>query len=316
MSDRKEQYRVFCREEAELPIFFQDWWLDTVCVDGEWDVALHEEANQLAGVYPYFRKKRFGFQYLAMPQFTKYLGPWIRPAFRQTKKEYTILEGLIGQLPRVDCIKQNCYYSLQNWLPFYWRDFQQSTRYSYRLYLEDIAALEQNMNRNMRRNIRKADKVVHLQKEADPEQFYRINQLSFERQGLAMPYSLQDFMRQDQALARRRARQIFLARDAQGNIHAAAYLIWDNTAAYYHLSGDDPHYRDSGAGIWLIWQAIQYTAEALGLPAFDFEGSMLPRVERIRRQFGATPTPYFSIYKYNSRLYYLLDWLQGQANTT
>ena len=122
-----------------------------------------------------------------------------------------------------------------------------------------------------------------------------------------MPYSWAQFARHDAALAAHGARQLFFAVDAQHRIHSAAYLIWDQQAAYYHLAGDDPALRESGAGILLVWAAICYASEVLGLACFDFEGSMLPAVERIRVQFGAEQTPYSFVWKYNSRLFELLE---------
>ena len=45
----------------------------------------------------------------------------------------------------------------------------------------------------------------------------------------------------------------------------------------------------------LIWHAIQYTKETLGLDIFDFEGSMIESVERVRRDCGGVQRAYSSI---------------------
>ena len=117
--------------------------------------------------------------------------------------------------------------------------------------------------------------------------------------------------RHDAALAAHGARQLFRAVDAEGRTHSAAYLVWDRQAAYYHLSGDDPSLRASGAGLLLVWEAIRYSSEVLGLQCFDFEGSMLPGVEQVRVSFGAVQTPYFHVWKYSSRGFRLLERLKG-----
>ena len=125
-----------------------------------------------------------------------------------------------------------------------------------------------------------------------------------------MPYTLKQFLKHDRSLAEQQARKIFYALDTDENIHAVAYLIWDQQRSYYHLSGDDPQFRNSGAGILLVWHAIQYTAQKLKLNCFDFEGSMIPNIEHIRLQFGATQTPYFFIWKHHTLRYKGLDTLQ------
>jgi len=37
----KERYREFCqKQDTELPIFHQDWWLDAVCGTANWDACI------------------------------------------------------------------------------------------------------------------------------------------------------------------------------------------------------------------------------------------------------------------------------------
>lgn len=300
MGQNKDKYQQFNKAE-NLPIFAQPWYLDAVCDDGIWDAVILEEKGKILAVLPYFLKQKWGFRYITMPLFTKYLGPYFAKEYNLTE-QYHILEKLIAQLPKIQAFYQNFHPDITNWLPFYWAGYQQTTRYTYQLDLSDLDAVFNNINRNMRRNIKKAQAQLFVSLDNTPEDFYAINRLSFERQGLRTPYTLEQFLKHDQALAAHKARQIFFARDESGKTHAAAYLIWDTQSSYYHLSGDDPQLRDSGAGILLVWEAIRYTKENLHLNLFDFEGSMMQNIEAIRRQFGATQVPYFYIWKYYSIL--------------
>ena len=90
--------------------------------------------------------------------------------------------------------------------------------------------------------------------------------------------------------------------DNTGNIHSALYLTWDKMSSYVHLVGEDPKFRNSGAGILLIKEAIKYTQQELGLDKFDFEGSMIKNVEKVRRGCGGRQKAYLSISKTNSKL--------------
>jgi lipid II:glycine glycyltransferase (peptidoglycan interpeptide bridge formation enzyme) len=311
--DNKAAYRHFCTQVPDLPIYVYDWYLDAVCVDCSWDVAIAKNGDQVVGALPYMIMQKALFRYITMPQFVKFMGPILHPNYRAHKHEVAIYQQLIEQLPKVHGFKQNFHYTAQNWLPFYWQGYQQTTRYSYRIELNDLDTIFGNINRNMRRNIKKAQQNVKVSQEGTPETFYAINKKSFARQGLTVPYAFELFCQHDASLVANDARALFFARDAQGHLHSAAHLIWDREASYYHLSGDDPELRDSGSGILLIWEAIKYSKEVLGLKYFDFEGSMLPQVEQIRRQFGAQQKPYFFIWKYNSRLFQALDYWRGNA---
>jgi hypothetical protein len=305
-------YRDFCRSAPDVSVFAQPWYLDACAMGGHWDAVLAHDEGRVVAALPYFYKQKGPFRYVTMPPFVKWLGPYVLPEFRGLlKKEHVLLEELLAQLPNFAAFKQNFYPTATNWLPFYWQHYRQTTYYTYRLNaVQHLEQVEAGLNRNIRRNIQKARQQVRVVHNLSAADFYRVNQMSFDRQGLSMPYSWAQFERLDAALAANASRQMFFALDAQDRVHSAAYLIWDSQAAYYHLSGDDPALRDSGAGIFLIWEAIRYASEVLGLSCFDFEGSMLPAVERIRVQFGAVQTPYSFVWKYNSRAFELLEKLK------
>ncbi len=299
----KEKYYIFYNEhQNNLPIFVHPWYLDAVCKEGAWNACIVEENNKITAVLPYFSKKKYGFHYITMPHFVKFMGPYFAKELN-LGEQHDVMEKLILQLPKTAAFTQNFYYNITNWLSFYWYGYQQTTRYSYRLDISDLDKIYNNIHRKRRRYIEKAgeqDLIVDLNNNI--ELFYQVNKMSFDRQRIKIPYTFEQMKQHDAALAAHNARQIFFAKDAEGRVHAAVYLIWDAQSSYFHIAGDDPDLRNSGAGTFLLWEVIKYTKEKLNLNTFDFEGSMIQNVEYIRRQFGAMQTPYFTISKYNSSL--------------
>lgn len=293
---QKERYRAWATATPALPLCFQPWYLDAVTEGGVWDVAMLESHGTVQGVWPYFLKRRFGLSYISMPHFVKWMGPWMPPdpVFRLSEA-YEVVEKLWLQLPKVLKISIDCHPDFRNWLPLYWAGFRQTTRYTYTLDLS--GDYEAGFNRNMRRNIKKAEAELSVSTEGNFDELYRLNRLSFQRQGKEPAYSHALLERHLESLTQQRAVQLFFVRDATGRLHSTAALTWDAGRAYYHLSGDDPALRHSGAGILLVKQAIQWAAQVLRVPVFDFEGSMMPQVEAIRRQFGAGPMPYHRVWK-------------------
>ncbi|WP_373549664.1 GNAT family N-acetyltransferase [Haliscomenobacter sp.] len=302
----KAQYQQFCQSEPGLPIFFQDWYLDAVCQEGEWGVATVEEGGKVKGIWTYFMKQKMGFKYVTMPNFVKFMGPYL-PGNPSTTEQHQILAKLLAQIPRVASIKQDFHYSITNWLPLYWQNFQQTTRYTYLLNVSDLQKVLDEINRNIRRNIKKASEQITIEHWDDPERFYVVNKMSFDRQNIPIPYTLEQFLHHDAALNEHKQRKLFFAVDQLGQLHGASYVIWDDQVAYYHLAGDNPQFRQHGAGILLIWEAIQFLHNELGLKTLDFEGSMIKNVEAIRRQFGAIQTPYFSVSKNFSKTFNFLE---------
>jgi hypothetical protein len=298
MTTNKDLYRAFCADApADFPIFMQDWYLDAVCEDGSWEAAVAFKGKRAVAVFPYFLKQKWGYRYVVMPKMCRLMGPYIVPEYRGNRHEPGLLNDLIEGLPRLAAFSQDFNYTAQNWLPFYWRGYRQTTRYSYVLDVRDLQQVWENIAPDYRnQKIPKAQQQVVVRSGDDLPVFMNVHNLSYQRRGLSAPLSPAFLQRLDAALQSRQARHIFFAEDLQsGAIHSVAYLIHDQHAAYYLMAGDDPALRQSGAGILTAWEAIRFTSERLQLPVFDFMGSMMHPIERVRRQFGATQKPYFRV---------------------
>ena len=270
----------------------------------QWGEVTVEKKGEIIARLAYVAKKRRGFILLKMPQLTKTLGPWLRPSQAKYANELSeqkdLMSELIQKLPPFDHFFQNFHYSITNWLPFYWQGFEQTTRYTYVIEdLTDINKIWDGMLPNIRTDIKKAKNRFGLQIRTDLglDAFLDVNELTFSRQGMKLPYT-RDFVRRlDNACKDNNARKIFFAQDKDGRIHAALYIVWDENSAYYLMGGSDPELRNSGANSLCMWEAIQYAATVT--KRFDFEGSMIEPIERFFRAFGAKQVPYFQIKKDN-----------------
>jgi lipid II:glycine glycyltransferase (peptidoglycan interpeptide bridge formation enzyme) len=302
----RKEYNAFC-DKAQVPVFARDWFLDTACVGGSWDVVFEEKKGEVIGVMPYFRKKKYGFTYIAMPAFVRYMGPFLLPQYQNLKDQHRIYKNLIACLPKVDSFNQNFEPEVTNWLPFFWENYRQSTRYTYRLDISDTEAVFKGFALDIRRNIKKAKNQVEITDSGTSEEFYAVHKMTFDRQGKAMPYSMGTFKNHIKALEERGLAKMFFARDEQARIHAVSCLMRDGDMAYYHISGGDPALRKSGAGILLVWHIICYAREVWGVKTFDFEGSMIKNVEQVWHRAGAYQVPYFNIRKNNSKVFSLVE---------
>ncbi|MBK7341864.1 MAG: GNAT family N-acetyltransferase [Saprospiraceae bacterium] len=61
------------------------------------------------------------------------------------------------------------------------------------------------------------------------------------------------------------------------------------------MAGTDPELRASGAFVLLAWEALVWALRQPGLRYFDFMGSMIEPVERVRRDFEASQIPFFRV---------------------
>ena len=316
-TENKSQYDGFCRKNPEIPLFFHPWWLDTVCGPADWNVILAtDKGGTIQGVLPYYFTRRFGLKLIQMPALTPYLGAWLRYPTTQTKNEARyrfqkrVLATLIEQLPDFAYYSQNHPPQLDNHLPFLWRGFRQTTRYSYRLNCDrEIEELHRNLKGSVRTELRKAADRIEIVESDDLELFYDLQKKSFQRQGKEFPYSFEFLQRIDNAARSRKQGHLFLARDRPGNYHAGMYLLRDDRTIYNLLQGADPHFGNSGAVKALLWQGVRL-AQTHRL-IFDFEGSKIPQIESVFSAFGGELTPYYKIYKGGNPIFRHLSALRN-----
>lgn len=297
----KDKYRSFCGTEKSIPIFSRDWWLDTACGEAKWDVLLIEQKGRVLAALPLYIPCK---GIVSMPPFTQTLGPWFAPDSQDTKytttlgKRQELCATFIDQLRAYSSFSQNFHYGITDWLPFYWEGYQQTTRYTYLFdHPDDLSQIWAGMSRSMRRNIRKAKESNHITiKRGIPvEDFLRAYEGTFRRQRISAPQDTEVLKRLIKVARERSQGDLWGGYDEQGNIHAAVFVIWQESSAYYLAGGGDPALRDSGAHSLVLWECVCSLSGRC--ERFDFEGSMIPGVERFFREFGAVQTPYFTITK-------------------
>lgn len=317
-TESQQRYR---RHSAalDLPLYFQPLWLDAVAGETGWDVALaFDPEGRISGVWVYCLSKRWGLPVIAMPPLTAYSGPrlYYPPHAGTPRNRYAfeakVMNELMEQLPPAAFFYQEWHPDLTNWLPAYWRGFQQTTHYTYLLDdLSDPDALFAGFRGNVRKDIRKAEKELRVLESGNMEDLFRLYDLSFRRQGKSPSASLPVLQRVEEAMRRQGRGLILLAEDGAGRLHAGLYLVWDAHTGYALLSGADPNLRSSGAMYLLMWYALQWCGRR-GLH-FDFEGSMLAPVERVLRGFGGRLTPHHKIFRARNRPLKAVATLLGKS---
>lgn len=304
--DDKKKYRKLCGVEKTIPIFSRDWWLDAACGNDNWDVIIVEKSGSIVASMPYQIEKKYGFCFSWMPRLTQKLGPWISYPEGQkytTKLEYEkkIFNELISKIPsKIDFFFQAFDYSITNWLPFYWKGFKQTTRYTYVIEdLQNLEVIKENFVHSKRQNLKKAEKSeLEVLFDLPAEDFYKHHVRTLSMQNVydkKIVYSYEHFKKMYDACYSHNAGRTIYAKDKDGNIHAALFVIWDECSAYDLISTIDPVYRKYGAATLLVWKMMEYLSDKT--MKFDFEGSMIEDVEKSFRGFGAEQKRYFYILK-------------------
>lgn len=266
--------------------------------------------DSITGIWPYFKKKKWGFTYITMPPMTPFLGPVLFPVKDNTKLTKTlerkkeILEELESQLPPGFLFK--CYVDpdIAYLLPLAQRAYDLTMRYTYRLNLNNpLSSLWSELDQKQRNRLKRAQKLYDLIEGDDFGLLYDLNDLSFKRQNLQCPYSKEVLKQLGKEVLARSSGKLFFAIDKDKEVQGGIFLINNNRMTHCIVTGRKPGAK--GVIALLVWHAVsQYKAKELEI--FDFEGSMIPPVETFFRSFGAYPTPYVYLKKARSKLAHLM----------
>lgn len=307
---QREIFRKWCALRNDIPLFLRADWLDTITDETGWDVVLVGKENDVQAFLPYFKKRKLGFDIITMPPMTPYLGPWLH--YPEGQKQATrlafekkMMEALIDQLPPTDRFVQYFHPQVTNWLPFQWKGFTQTTRYTYILNdLSDVNAVYDGFQGNIKREIKKAEAQHHTVQVQEVSTLYALLRLDYAAKGKRLPIS-EDYLtavhRHLQATGRG---VVFLAQDDNGTSLGSLLLAWDTQSAYFLAGAADPKAKTTGVMSLLLWEAIRHASTVTH--AFNFEGSMIEPIERFFRAFGGVQTPYFEVRATKSKLLRLI----------
>ncbi len=295
---RKDRFTRFAEGEPTLPIFMQPWWLDATAGPSGWDVAIVEQDGRIVAALPYVERRLLHWRLLGQPPLTQHLGPWLAPQTGKRTTRYTnehkLLTSLLESLPKASRYLQNWSPERMNHLPFHWVGHEATVSYTYVIDYRDDD-FETGIDSRIRNDLKKAKNRFGVEpvEKADIDEFIRLHRLTFDRQKIAMPYSLDLIRRIDAACAARNARTMFFAGDGNGTAAAATYVIWDERSAFYLMAGSDPDRRHLGAGTVALWEAVKKMKDRT--ERFNFEGSMIKPIEGHFRRYGGRRVPYLSV---------------------
>ncbi len=270
-------------------IFEQPWWLDIVAKDS-WREVCVSEAGEIKARLPVVEKKGAGGYKIMMPKLTQTLGMWLeddgdRQGNKYLVRQKELINGILEQLSEAKdikiCLDNICSYTL----PYIWNGFKVTPTYSYRIKdLSDIEGVYNQFGKVVKKNIKSAKNKVTITDEINAEILYELLEMTFRNQGRSYPHSKELIWKIVRESERRGAGKMLTAIDANRNVHACSYFVYDRNVCYYLMSGSNPEYRSSGAQTLILWEGIQFASKVS--KSFDFEGSMIEGIESFFRPFG------------------------------
>ncbi len=307
--DSKKIYRAFCKNNDNIPLFHQPWWLDII-TENNWDVAISTENNgTIKAAMPYMIKRKFGLPVILQSGLTPFLGVlfFYPPDIAKRTSIYSFqnkhLSSIIENLPKNLIYHYSKFLpEFDNWLPFYNNGYEQSIRYTYIIdNIKDHDEVYNNFTNTIKRQIKEAKDKVKITHEDNICLVFALVKESVEKQGLKFLYKREVLKVLEKKLSEINQSKIFIARDENGNATSGLFLVWDKRKAYMLGLGTSQKYGNNNSTKLLIWESIKYVSQFVD--KYDFEGSMLAGVERLYRSFGGKRTQYYEVKKYKNKYY-------------
>ena len=270
-------------EGARIPLFLQYWWWETVCRGKRWDVLLCERDGKVRGAMPYIDGRRLCLRHSLMPQLTMFTGPWLADvadmeAFGDLWRQFMSCRWALCKV-RLSPELTAAGYALPTQL-----GLKAEMHYTYRFDpIRPLPELMAGASQLRRRDYRRLDAVLGVDEAVSPQEFADLHLAYMGRNGGRdlLEHSLIVYVCTE-AVAHGSG-MIVGARDTEGILHAALFMVYDSECAYMLMlarSAEAPR----NAMSFLIWRTVEIMASRTKV--FDFEGSMEPGVEEFYRSFG------------------------------
>lgn len=293
-----ERWNRFVDDSPQGDVFCYSWWLETV-TRGDYKIIVVEENQSIVAgiILPFYGANRINEPYLTRTTGVLYKKPGEETPRRRLSMERRWIDALLNQMDINNFVQSCMHHNFTDWLPFRWRGYRQTTRYTYIIDYQknDMKTIWQNIAKSKKETIRKAARnSIHVEETDDINLVYIFNCLTFDRQGKKFPYSLMDLKKLDDAIQKNGKRVILKAVDARQNTHAVFYAVYNEKSAYALLSGGDPRLRSQGGHTLVLWNTIKYFNNKVRF--LNFGGSDIEPIEKHIRSFGGEQTQYFHIY--------------------
>lgn len=300
--DRK-RYEEFVSENPQTTsLYYMPWWLDamvgkegwkpyTISSSATWAVIpVFQPVGNLVITPPYSQSG--GIVYHSS------LSGRYRNDHKVFVKRRQLLESFLESHSDKRFFRLPFSSDFSDWLPFYWRGYSSSVRYTYQLSLCEERELLRRESSHIRQKVVTAEKNgwVYSEEIASQEFFKHLKDLYKRRNiSLLLLPSLERGVTESLAL-----QQGFIAgiTSADGVLLASAFVALSCETAYLIATAAHPEVKDSSPTAYLLHRVLLSLYER-GVLLFDFEGSMIKGVEFLFRSFSSTQIPFIEVSKGN-----------------
>lgn len=275
---------------------------------------IFDKGNKLTGGFHLFETRKYGLKYYRNPPFSPHIGLFFENRSKNPAKAQSTVKNILSAVSNFLLSLRFRMFSaalppgISDSQPFTWDGFKVIPSFTYRI---DLSAGPERIFGEMmperRNDINKARKDgIETIEVSDMDLVGNLVRKTFARQDKSL-----DMIHLESILniyANENNSYAFVSFQ-EGKPIATCFCIYDKRTVYYLLGGYDDQNSHKGAGASAIWKAIEKAA-IMKVDFFDFEGSMVPQIERYFRGFGGALTPYYTVNRASLPIEILLKFVK------
>jgi hypothetical protein len=321
-----DEYPAWNQMVADSPqgnVFARSDWLRMLCdTDPSLRVLIlgcFDDSGRLVGGQAIPWQTLWGLHLSAEFEFF-YCGPMLAPAgrgnlARRTADHHQIVTALAQALSdRLAYIHVDAHPAFQDVRPFLYAGWQATPAYTHIWRMSDTEQIWQDMNREKRREIRRAQETFTFRAEEDAASFdaflplYHQTMRKFTWQPSVRWQNI--FIRRFAWMRQRDGCRLYTARDAGGKLAAGVVVLLsrEDATAYLWRQGSSPDFVAAGGVPALYWHAACDLAS--DFPNVNFGGSPQASLSHFKDYLGAEAVQHFALSRRNSRRIAALEWGQ------
>jgi len=287
--ESKQAWDAFVSTSQQRSIFVYSKFLDSL--NAEYDlVTCYEKSRIVAGAVLMYSDA--GEPIDRPYPFTQFQGVLLadnvgQPAHSQITHEFKVVEYFISQLTEHYKKCSFCHsWRLSDFRPFLWHNYHEPDKGQFKVDLRYTGILDLKKYDNFdaylssvrscrRQEFKKASQMLKFEFSSDEGILDALHAMTFERQSI-------ERCKQDSVLVRSICRRAIAGEYGKMSVAlldkkpvSAVLFLYDDRTAYYLFGANDPAYRNTGAGSFLLLHMIKDAIER-GMEEIDFVGVNSP----------------------------------------
>lgn len=321
---KKEEYDMwdnFVEESEQNSIFSKSFWADNICdyTKNKFHIyGVFNKNNELVAGLPLYSRRKGMFLIAIYPPITPFMG--VVYAKRKTDSfskiesyQREVVSALNERIKKdFDYVTLALHPTIIDVRPFKWEGWTIDVAYTYNANLSDIKLLWEQIDKDTKYDIKKAEKndLVFFESD-DIKNFYEIYSSTYSRQKITAPVP-EDFIAglYKKLKSKNLCKLYFVKKGSE--LIASAIVVFDSKMAYYLLAASNHEFKQYKASSLLLWKILENVSRKY--KEIDLVGANTPNIISFKRGYVSKLVPYYVASKSSSSFMKFLIGFYKLAN--